>query len=232
MAQATGSKLGPYEVVELLGAGGMGEVYRARDPRLGRDVAIKVLPEEVAADAQRLAFFEREARAVAALNHPNILTVHDVGTHDGAPYVVTELLEGENLRELVSRRSPTVKQVLGDLILPAPCIGGSGPQTSHRDPRCHPPWAVAGPPGSRAKCFHACSVSPTAPDPDVPRHRSTSGVAFGLRNSLGARKSNSISQLNNRPACAPANASVTPSRTPPHGSGSSWVARPLGSPFL
>ncbi|MGD8897656.1 MAG: protein kinase, partial [Acidobacteriota bacterium] len=113
MSLAAGARLGPYEVVELLGAGGMGEVYRARDPRLGRDVAVKVLPEEVASDAQRLAFFEREARAVAALNHPNILTVFDVGTHKGVPYVVTELLEGENVRELVSRRSPTVKQILG-----------------------------------------------------------------------------------------------------------------------
>jgi WD40 repeat protein len=113
MALSAGTRLGPYEVVELLGAGGMGEVYRARDPRLGRDVAVKVLPEEVAQDAQRLGFFEREARAVAALNHPNILTVHDVGTHEGVPYVVTELLEGENLRQLDSRRSPTVKQVLG-----------------------------------------------------------------------------------------------------------------------
>jgi serine/threonine protein kinase len=120
-----GTRLGPYEVVELLGAGGMGAVYRARDPRLGRDVAIKVLPDEVAADRDRLRRFEQEARAVAALNHPNILSVYDVGTQradegSGAgvasasvPYVVTELLEGENLRELVSRRSPTVKQVLG-----------------------------------------------------------------------------------------------------------------------
>ncbi len=112
MTLAAGAALGPYEVIELLGAGGMGEVYRARDPRLGRDVAVKVLPEEVAGDAQRLGFFEREARAVAALNHPNILTVHDVGTHEGVPYVVTELLEGENFRELVSRRTPTVRQIL------------------------------------------------------------------------------------------------------------------------
>jgi WD40 repeat protein len=113
MALAAGTTLGPYEVVELLGAGGMGEVYRARDPRLGRDVAVKVLPAEVAGDKQRLGFFEREARAVAALSHPNILTVFDVGTHDGVPYVVTELLEGETLRELVSRRTPTVRQILG-----------------------------------------------------------------------------------------------------------------------
>ena len=85
----------------------MGEVYRARDPRLGRDVAIKVLPAEVGADPDRLRRFEQEARAVAALNHPNILTVFDVGTHRGRrPYVVTELLQGETLREMASRRRP------------------------------------------------------------------------------------------------------------------------------
>ena len=112
MALPAGTRLGPYEIVELLGAGGMGEVYRARDPRLGRDVAVKVLPEEVAQDVQRLGLFEREARAVAALNHPNILTVYDVGTHEGVPYVVTALLEGENFREFVSRRTPTVRQIL------------------------------------------------------------------------------------------------------------------------
>jgi eukaryotic-like serine/threonine-protein kinase len=107
-----GTRLGPYEILGLLGAGGMGEVYRARDPRLGRDVAIKVLPAEVGADPERLSRFEREARAVAALSHPNILTVFDVGTREGLPYVVTELLEGETLRELVARRAPTQRQVL------------------------------------------------------------------------------------------------------------------------
>ena len=112
MPLASGRRLGPYEVLGLLGAGGMGEVYRARDPRLGREVAVKVLPEEVAGDPERLQRFEREARAVAALSHPNILTVFDVGTHEGAPYVVTELLEGETLRELLSRRAPTQRQVL------------------------------------------------------------------------------------------------------------------------
>ncbi len=113
MPLVNGARLGPYEILGLLGAGGMGEVYRPRDPRLGRDVAVKVLPGGVTSDPGRLRRFEQEARAVAALNHPNILTVFDVGTHEGRPYVVTELLEGENLRELVSRRSPTVKQVLG-----------------------------------------------------------------------------------------------------------------------
>jgi len=112
MPLSAGDRLGPYEVLGLLGAGGMGEVYRARDPRLGRDVAAKVLPEEVARDPERLSRFEREARAVAALSHPNILTVFDVGTHEGTPYVVTELLEGETLREFVSRRAPTQRQVL------------------------------------------------------------------------------------------------------------------------
>src|SRR4030042_3432742 len=107
MSLPAGARLGPYELLDLVGAGGMGEVYRARDPRLGRDVAIKGLPAEVGADPERLSRFEREARAVAALNHPNILTVFDVGTHEGLPYVVTELLEGETLRELVSHRAPT-----------------------------------------------------------------------------------------------------------------------------
>ena len=80
---SAGTRLGPYEILSSLGAGGMGEVYVARDPRLGREVAIKVLPEPVATDPDRLRRFEQEARAVGALNHPHILTVHDVGTHDG-----------------------------------------------------------------------------------------------------------------------------------------------------
>jgi serine/threonine protein kinase len=79
MALSAPTRLGPYEILGLVGAGGMGEVYRARDPRLGREVAVKVLPEGLASDPERLQRFEREARAVAALNHPNILTVHDVG---------------------------------------------------------------------------------------------------------------------------------------------------------
>ena len=95
----SGTKIGPFEILSAVGAGGMGEVYRARDTRLGRDVAIKVLPESFALDAERLRRFEQEARTVAALNHPNILAVFDIGQHLGSPYMVCELLEGETLRQ-------------------------------------------------------------------------------------------------------------------------------------
>src|SRR6266545_381579 len=98
MSLAAGRHLGPYEIVAPLGAGGMGEVYRGRDARLGRDVAIKVLPEHLSQDPQALARFEREAKAVAALSHPNILAIFDIGTEQGVSYSVTELLEGERLR--------------------------------------------------------------------------------------------------------------------------------------
>ncbi|HEY6337938.1 MAG TPA: protein kinase [Candidatus Sulfotelmatobacter sp.] len=113
MALASGSKLGPYEILSALGAGGMGEVYRARDPRLGRDVAIKVLPSGSAPDSERLRRFELEARATAALNHPNILAVFDIGSsHDNSPYIVSELLDGETLRErLTSGAQPVRKAV-------------------------------------------------------------------------------------------------------------------------
>ncbi len=98
MTIANGTLLGPYEILSLLGAGGMGEVYRARDTRLGREVAVKVLPQGFASDPDRLRRFEQEARAAGHLDHPNILVLHDVGTHAGSPYLVTELLEGETLR--------------------------------------------------------------------------------------------------------------------------------------
>ncbi len=103
MPLAAGHKLGPYEIVAPLGAGGMGEVYRARDTRLGREVAVKVLPPELAGDPERRARFEREARAVAALNHPNICVIHDVGREGTTDYLVMELVEGESLAQRLAR---------------------------------------------------------------------------------------------------------------------------------
>ena len=102
MTLAAGTRLGPYEILSPLGAGGMGEVYRARDERLKRDVAVKVLPASFSADADRLRRFEQEAQTAGGLNHPNITAVYDLGSHDGAPYIVTELLEGETLRARLS----------------------------------------------------------------------------------------------------------------------------------
>ena len=102
MTLSVGTRLGPYEIGAQLGAGGMGEVYRAKDARLKRDVAIKVLPATYSSDADRLRRFEQEAQTAGGLNHPNITAVHDFGAHDGAPYIVTELLEGETLRARMS----------------------------------------------------------------------------------------------------------------------------------
>src|SRR5262249_32276670 len=108
----TGARFGPYEVVGLIGSGGMGEVYRARDERLKRDVAIKVLPSLFSQDRDRLRRFEQEARAAGGLNHPNILAIHDMGSREGAPYVVSELLEGDTLRmRLVSGALPVRKAI-------------------------------------------------------------------------------------------------------------------------
>ena len=112
MALTSGTRLGPYEILSPLGVGGMGEVYRARDTRLGRDVALKVLPGAFAHDAERRARFEREARAVAALNHPNILAIYDIGSYQGVPFLVTELLEGESLREGLSAGSLPLRKAL------------------------------------------------------------------------------------------------------------------------
>ncbi len=112
MAVAAGTKLGPYEIESSVGAGGMGEVYRARDGRLGRDVALKMLPESYSADPERLRRFEQEARAAAALNHPNILSVHDIGRQNGSPYIVSELLEGETLRARLAAGPLPIRKAL------------------------------------------------------------------------------------------------------------------------
>ena len=113
MSLAAGTRLGPYEVIAPVGEGGMGEVYRARDSRLGRDVAIKVLPAAVSDAPDRLRRFEQEARAASALNHPNVLVVHDIGQHEGAPYVVSELLDGATLREQLTGAPLPASKVAG-----------------------------------------------------------------------------------------------------------------------
>ncbi len=103
MRLVPGSRLGPYEVVSVVGAGGMAEVYRARDSRLGREIALKVVNESLASNPDLVRRFEQEARIAGSLNHPNVVVVYDVGVHDGAPYLVTELLEGESLRQRMTR---------------------------------------------------------------------------------------------------------------------------------
>src|SRR5271170_3677120 len=112
MAVAAGTKLGPYEVLSPLGAGGMGEVYRARDSRLGREVAVKVLPAGYSNDPELLRRFEQEARATAALNHPNILALFDIARQDESPYIVSELLEGETLRDRLRGGALPVKRAM------------------------------------------------------------------------------------------------------------------------
>ena len=112
MSFAIGMKLGPYQIQSLLGAGGMGEVYRARDTRLSRDVAIKVLPESLAHDTERLQRFKHEARVLGALNHPNLLAIYDIGEEQGRHYLVSEYLDGGNLRDRLSEVPLSQRQVL------------------------------------------------------------------------------------------------------------------------
>ncbi len=134
MALAPGVKLGPYEILAFIGAGGMGEVYRARDSRLGREVALKILPPALASDSDRLRRFEQEARAVAALNHPNILAVHDIGQYDGTPFMVSELLEGETLRAILLRGIPPQRKAIDYAIQIAQGLAAAhGKDIAHRD---------------------------------------------------------------------------------------------------
>src|SRR5688572_10674557 len=112
MSIANGTQVGPYEVVGWLGAGGMGDVYRARDSRLAREVAIKLIAEASTTDANRLHRFEQEARAVGQLNHRNILAVYDVGVHAGASYIVSELLDGESLRARLDRVALSTRKAI------------------------------------------------------------------------------------------------------------------------
>ena len=112
MGLTSGTKLGPYEIVSPLGAGGMGEVYRARDTRLDRTVAIKILPSHLSDNAEAKQRFEREARTISSLNHPNICTLHDVGRQDGIDFLVMEFLEGETLQRRLLRGPIPLKQAL------------------------------------------------------------------------------------------------------------------------
>ena len=112
MTLAAGTRLGPFEILAPLGAGGMGEVYRARDGRLGRDVAVKVLPAAVSSDSDRLKRFEKEARSASALNHPNIVTIHDIGESGETSYIAMELVDGQTLRELLAEGAISAKRLL------------------------------------------------------------------------------------------------------------------------
>ena len=112
MPLTLGSHVGPYEILGHLGAGGMGEVYRARDPRIGREVAIKVLPRSLAGNADHLRRFEQEARATGTLNHPNLLTIFDLGTYDGGPFIVSEMLDGSTLRDTLAGGRLPIRKVL------------------------------------------------------------------------------------------------------------------------
>src|SRR2546422_1623255 len=111
-ALSPGAKLGRYEIISPLGAGGMGEVYLAQDSTLDRKVALKVLPESVASDRNRMQRFVQEAKAASALNHPNIITIHEIGTEPGAHFMVTEFIDGENLRHHLRRAPVTLTEAI------------------------------------------------------------------------------------------------------------------------
>ncbi|HEX5234347.1 MAG TPA: protein kinase [Silvibacterium sp.] len=134
MTLTPGSRLGPYEISALIGAGGMGEVYKARDTRLNRDVAIKVLPASFAADRERLRRFEQEAQSVAALSHPNILAVHDIGAQGDTHYLVSELLDGESLRDLLARGVPSHRKSIAYAVQIAHALAAAHSRNiAHRD---------------------------------------------------------------------------------------------------
>jgi eukaryotic-like serine/threonine-protein kinase len=134
MNLAPGTKLGPYEIQSLLGAGGMGEVYRARDTRLGRVVAIKVLPSHFCLDPERKQRFEREARAISSLNHPYICTLYDVGSQDGIEFLVMEYLEGETLASHLMRGALPLDRALNAFFREAKPIAGVHGRRSFRGP--------------------------------------------------------------------------------------------------
>jgi len=134
MSLTAGSSVGRYQIQNLLGSGGMGEVYKAVDPTLGRPVALKVLRAELSGDPERMSRFLHEARAASALNHPNILTIHEVGNHDGARFLVSELVEGETLRDRVARGPLTLREILDITIQAASALSAAhAASIVHRD---------------------------------------------------------------------------------------------------
>src|SRR5882757_6955013 len=134
MPFAADTQLGPYKIISLIGAGGMGEVYRAHDTRLLRDVALKVLQESFTTDTDRLRRFEQEARAVAALNHPNIVSVYDVGVSENIHYIVTELIDGETLRQRISPQGMPPRRAIEMAIQLANGLAAAHDQgIAHRD---------------------------------------------------------------------------------------------------
>src|SRR3954467_9413735 len=182
MPLASATRFGPYEIVAPLGAGGMGEVYRARDSRLGREVALKVLPFAVANDPARRARFEQEARATAALNHPNIVGVHDVGDQDGHFFLVSELVPGETLAALLERGPVPTKKLLDLAVQIADGMAAAhAARITHRDLK---PANIIVPPEGRAKILDfglakqaALAVAP--PDETLTVQQTEPGMILG-----------------------------------------------------
>src|SRR3990172_9305971 len=162
VALASGTRMGPYEVSELIGSGGQGEVYRARDTRLGRNVAIKVLPPHLSIRPELRERFEREARVIAALNHPNICTIFDVGSQDGVDYIVMEYLEGQTLAARLKRGPLPLNEALkiaGEMIDALDKAHRKG--VTHRD--CKPGNIMLTKTGSKLLDFGLAKLAPVRP---------------------------------------------------------------------
>src|ERR1044071_882456 len=185
MPLQSGSRLGPYEIVSPLGAGGMGEVYRARDTRLGRDVALKVLPAEFARDPGRRARFEQEAKAAAALNHPNIVGLHDIGEEDGVFYTVSELVPGDTLSALLERGPVPLRKLLDLAVQLADGMAAAHTaRIAHRDLK---PANIMVTGDGRAKILDfglakLASIAPSSPDETVTVHQTEPGMILGTVN--------------------------------------------------
>ena len=183
MPLSAGDRLGPYEILAPLGAGGMGEVYRARDSRLGREVAVKVLPEHLADNPEALDRFEREGKAVAALSHPNVLVLFDVGAHEGIRYAVTELLEGETLSDRLSRGPlPWRKTIELGAAVAEGLAAAHGKDIIHRDIK---PGNIFLTTGGQIKILDfglarwEPEASPNSPEDDVTRAETRTGAVMG-----------------------------------------------------